>query len=243
MYGVDARVAPSGEGVNGRSGMTTAVRDTRNKGVTRADVAAAAAAVLDELGHDRLSMRQVAVRLGVTPMALYNHVESKDALLELVAVHLRRGVRVDEDLPPREQLHSLLLQLRDLGVRHPTLLDNPLALVGTTAESLEIPLRLMRLLVDLGLDAEQARSAFNGITFLLTGAAAVLRTLEARGGLPGYRTREHALRDAADPQVRAVLDEIAALPKTTLDEQLRVSVDLLVDAALACGHASPDSRR
>src|SRR5689334_21732270 len=101
----------------------SAVRDTRQKGVTRAAVAAATADVIADLGIDQLSMRKVAVRLGVTPMALYNHVRDKDELLELAAEHVRDQIRVDETLEPRAQLSSLLQQLRALGAQQPRLVE------------------------------------------------------------------------------------------------------------------------
>ena len=39
----------------------------------------------DEEGIDAISIRRIAGELGVTPMALYRYVESKEALLEAVA--------------------------------------------------------------------------------------------------------------------------------------------------------------
>jgi AcrR family transcriptional regulator len=47
-------------------------------------IAAAALAVADERGLNGFTMRAVAEALGVTPMALYHHVEDKAALAELV---------------------------------------------------------------------------------------------------------------------------------------------------------------
>jgi AcrR family transcriptional regulator len=41
-----------------------------------------AISLADDHGLDAVSLRRVASRLGVTPMALYRHIESKDALLE-----------------------------------------------------------------------------------------------------------------------------------------------------------------
>ena len=101
----------------------SAVRDTRQKGITREAVAAATAAVIADLGVDQLSMRKVAVRLGVTPMALYNHVRDKEELLELAAEHVREQIRVDESAEPRAQLSSLVRQLCDLGAQQPRLLE------------------------------------------------------------------------------------------------------------------------
>ena len=48
----------------------------------------AAIELADEWGFDAVSLRRVADRLGVTPMALYRHVEGKDDLLDGMADEL-----------------------------------------------------------------------------------------------------------------------------------------------------------
>jgi TetR/AcrR family transcriptional regulator, tetracycline repressor protein len=42
--------------------------------------------LLNEVGAEQLSMRRIAVDLGVDPMSLYNHIENKDALLDGIAL-------------------------------------------------------------------------------------------------------------------------------------------------------------
>jgi AcrR family transcriptional regulator len=48
----------------------------------------AAVSLADDQGLDAVSLRRVAARLGVTPMALYRYVESKDDLLDAMADRL-----------------------------------------------------------------------------------------------------------------------------------------------------------
>src|SRR5260370_16919206 len=55
----------------------------------------AAVALADERGLDAVSMRAVAERVGVTPMALYPHVGSKAELLDAMM-----GRLIGELLPP-----------------------------------------------------------------------------------------------------------------------------------------------
>ena len=50
--------------------------------------------VADERGGDSLTMRAIADRLGVQAMSLYNHVESKDDILE--AIGKKEQVEIDE---------------------------------------------------------------------------------------------------------------------------------------------------
>ncbi len=81
----------------------------------------AAVAIADEHGLEAVSMRSVAERVGVTPMALYPHIGGKDALLDAMVEHLG-----GELLPAvtatgswREQLYGLAYAAREMARRHP----------------------------------------------------------------------------------------------------------------------------
>jgi AcrR family transcriptional regulator len=50
--------------------------------VNRTDVVAAAVALADEIGIDRMTMRRLGEALGIEAMSLYNHVANKDDLLD-----------------------------------------------------------------------------------------------------------------------------------------------------------------
>jgi AcrR family transcriptional regulator len=66
----------------------------------REAVVRAAIALADERGLEAVGVRQVAERLGVTPMALYRHVGGKDGLLDGVADALYAEIelpRPDDD--------------------------------------------------------------------------------------------------------------------------------------------------
>ncbi|WP_454228647.1 TetR/AcrR family transcriptional regulator [Propioniciclava flava] len=54
----------------------------------RAQVIAAAIAHADECGLEATSMRKVAERLHVTPMALYKHVENRSELIDEMLDHV-----------------------------------------------------------------------------------------------------------------------------------------------------------
>ena len=88
--------------------------------ISREAVLAAALRLADEQGLDAVTMHAVARRLQVTPMALYRHVDDKNALLDgLVEVLLT------EYPPPRaegewdERLIALADGIRDTARRHP----------------------------------------------------------------------------------------------------------------------------
>lgn len=54
----------------------------------REEILDAALDIADEHGVDAVSMRTVADRVGVTPMALYRHVKDKAALLDAMVGRL-----------------------------------------------------------------------------------------------------------------------------------------------------------
>ncbi|MDX2289708.1 MAG: TetR/AcrR family transcriptional regulator C-terminal domain-containing protein [Hyphomicrobiaceae bacterium] len=66
----------------GRTGKGTAGRRTARASLTRDAVVQAAILFADERGLDVLSMRKLAEAVGVEAMSLYNHVTSKDDLLD-----------------------------------------------------------------------------------------------------------------------------------------------------------------
>jgi AcrR family transcriptional regulator len=100
----------------------------------RQEILDAALALADERGVDAVSMRAVAERVGVTPMALYPHVGSKAALLDGMVGRLlaeilepdrsgesERPDNADEEgtMDWRERLGNVARATRRLGRRHP----------------------------------------------------------------------------------------------------------------------------
>lgn len=63
--------------------------------LTRDAVVRGAMAVLGEEGHEALSMRRLARQLGVSPMALYNHVENRADLVDAIAESFLRWTHED----------------------------------------------------------------------------------------------------------------------------------------------------
>lgn len=83
-------------------------------------IVAAAIALLDESGIERLAMRQVAQRLGVGVASLYGYVSSREELLDLVFDELVGQVPLPEPEPARwrEQVIEMLSGLRQVLSSH-----------------------------------------------------------------------------------------------------------------------------
>jgi len=89
--------------------------------LTRERVVAEALDLVDHHGVEALTMRRLGACLGVEAMSLYNHVASKDDLLEAVASHLLELVEVPDPPEPdwRSQLRAIASNVRAVGLRHP----------------------------------------------------------------------------------------------------------------------------
>jgi AcrR family transcriptional regulator len=87
----------------------------------RRQILDAALEIADEDGLDGVSMRSVAARVGVSPMALYPYVGSKAALLDGLVGRLL-GELSTGDAPGdwREGLRTLANRMRALARRHPS---------------------------------------------------------------------------------------------------------------------------
>ncbi len=73
-----------------------------------------------EDGLDRVSMRAVAERLGVTPMALYHHVRNKEDLLDGLVERLLAELPIPERTQPwHQRLQEMSISLRETAARHP----------------------------------------------------------------------------------------------------------------------------
>jgi AcrR family transcriptional regulator len=93
----------------------------RRPQLTRERVVEEALAVIAHDGANALTMRRLAVRLGVVPGALYNHVRNKQQLQDLVldGVLAEVDVHLDPLLAWTEQLKVLAHRLRQVLEDHP----------------------------------------------------------------------------------------------------------------------------
>src|SRR5262245_33408327 len=114
--------------------MATATRRPRapRNSLRRDAILDAAVAVLDDGGPGRLTMRSLAERLGVRPMALYTYFGSKDELLDAARDHVLAGLSAHRAADTAEadgpesgwvlRLRAVGLELYRLLVAHPALI-------------------------------------------------------------------------------------------------------------------------
>jgi AcrR family transcriptional regulator len=89
-------------------------------------VIAAAIALADREGYEKVSIRAVAAELGLRPMSLYTYVPSKDALTVLmVDAVAQEDAPIPADLPVRDRMAAIAEQVRAELIAHPWLLEVP----------------------------------------------------------------------------------------------------------------------
>jgi TetR/AcrR family tetracycline transcriptional repressor len=82
-----------------------------------------ALALIDEQGFSALTMRRLAGRLGVDPMALYYYVPGKDALVRLLIEAVFAGMRpVTQEGDWRRRLYDWADSYVDVARQHPNLI-------------------------------------------------------------------------------------------------------------------------
>ena len=124
---------------------------------TRKDeILAAALALADEAGLEAVTMRAVAARVGITPMALYRHVADKESLLDGVLETAVTGIGLpDPSLPWDDRLTGLALAVRAAGRRHPTAIGLAFSRPGDTPAVRRLVDVIHGALADAGVPADQ----------------------------------------------------------------------------------------
>jgi AcrR family transcriptional regulator len=205
--------------------MTSKVEHERAP-LNRRLVVDAALAIADREGLEAISIRRLGRELGVTPMALYRYVASKEELLGSI------GERVFEEfeLPPdkaapwQTQLRELARSFRKLLVAHPAVAalssahptekisDNGLRVVEDT-------LRVLRL---AGFSAQESALLETECERFVLG----LVMIETGGGPPHAQEKD-------DAQARELYASLSALPKDMFPNVVEA-------AAYLCKHSDPD---
>jgi AcrR family transcriptional regulator len=163
---------------------------------SRDDVVGAAMRIIRTRGLEGLSMRSLAVELGVTPMALYHHVPNKEGLLQLVADAVIEGVEVPTSAVGAwdarlaglaRELRARLATFPGLG---PYMLGSDIPMPGLD----RVMTGTIAMLVGEGFSDRDAALAFTAVHNYLLGRLTVEATLRGR------RLERLKARRAGEPQ-------------------------------------------
>jgi TetR/AcrR family tetracycline transcriptional repressor len=157
----------------------TGVAGSNGSGLSRELIIATALARIDRSGPNGLTMRSLALELGVEAMSLYRHVNGKEDLLEGVIDYLIRDLTsdLDEEAAKNWQgfLQTLAHEVRHIAMEHP----KAFPLVATrhpAAPWLRPPLRSVEIvdtflssLIGHGFTDAQAVGAYRSFSSFLLG--------------------------------------------------------------------------
>lgn len=177
--------------------------------LNRQDIAREALALIDEDGAAALSLRTLANRMGVRPQSIYQHIDSRDDLLDALTELIAAGIdhashalhaagAAGAASPWRPALEIGIRRYRDIVARHP----EALALIAQrpvrTAAELRANDATLRALVRIGLTPAEAAEVAAAVDYLVTGSALEPYTAGFPRAAERYRPEHPALADALE---------------------------------------------
>jgi AcrR family transcriptional regulator len=148
------------------------------KGLSQTQVLAAAFAMVDAGGPDALTMRALAARLGVAPMALYNHFRDREAILdalaamvfEKLAAQSPQGTDRKTRRPGwRPRLRQIMLAAQAFASEHPHLYRLAMTYPNKPAAGFHLASEALGLLREAGLSHAQALNSFHAFVLMMHG--------------------------------------------------------------------------
>ena len=190
-------------------------------------ILATAARTLREEGVDAISIRKLASKLGVSPMAIYRHIENKDALLSALLDRFIRQADVmpARDLPWDEWLTQLGLRMWRAQVEEPAWIGL-LGSVQIRGGGLGVLLDSLAHLRQAGFSADDAASAFFAVVHISMGASCLSLGLQ--------QIRLDALIDPSDAaRLNQLNRDFGSLHKLLAAQHIERSLALLMDGLRA----------
>lgn len=133
-------------------------------------IVAAAIAMLDEDGIDKLSMRRLGSRLGSAATSAYWHVKNKDELLDLVLDAAMGEVGLPTDPEWTAALRSYAGELRRVVLSHPWLMGVVGARANLGPNAMRLSDHLLGVLYAAGLSTTLATQASTAVGSFVLGA-------------------------------------------------------------------------
>lgn len=207
----------------------------------RREILTAALALADERGLDALSMRAVAARVGVTPMALYPYVGNKDALLDGLVDLLLAELLPAAGTPGAwdVRLRAIAHAGRALAHRHPAAYPLLLSRPAITPDAVRLVDALYRALLDAGVPAAQVPRLERLVSTYVLGYAVG----EITGRFAPADPRRHARATAAGGAAPAhqELSGVLAQPPDW-DAEFTAGLDDLLHVITGHAPADPTAR-
>jgi AcrR family transcriptional regulator len=198
--------------------------------LTRDRIVGAAAELIEREGVTAISMRRIAAELGCAVMSLYNHVPSKEALLDGVAEHVLSGIEAcaEPDASWQQQVRAQARAFRQIARAHPRSTMLVVSRPATSAAALRPFERALATLTGAGF------SGADSVAMVRTFIAYVLGCLLREVGVaPSLAHPDDVARKIGQPDPAAfpLLNSLSAeLARRDHDADFEFGLDLLVRA-------------
>jgi AcrR family transcriptional regulator len=198
--------------------------------LTRDRIVGAAIDLIEREGVTAVSMRRIAGELGCAVMSLYNHVPSKDALLDGVTEHVLSGIEVDADPQASwpDQVRAQARAFRQIARAHPRCTMLVVSRPAISATALRPFEQALATLIGAGF------SGADSVAMVRTFIAYVLGCLLREVGVaPALAHPDELARQIGqpDPATFPLLNSLSAdLAKRDHDADFEFGLDLLVHA-------------
>lgn len=214
--------------------------------LNRERIVDAAVDYIDAHGAQQLTMRKLGAQLSVEAMAIYRHLEGREAVLEAVVQRVMSGVThgLDSQLSSTWQgyLQDMAHRIRSVALQHPRVFP----LVATRHPSapwirpplrdLEVIEHFLTRLTDCGFTAEQAVFAYQSFSSFLLGHL-FLEVMQAGAqtapvGVPLNEGSSQVPTEDDDVEVAdfpTLTSMSSLLSQDSSEEQLEIGLEALID--------------
>jgi AcrR family transcriptional regulator len=189
----------------------------------RQQILDAALAIADEKGLEAVSMRSVAARVGVTAMALYPHVSSKEDLLDGLVGRLLAEFSVPDPAKPwRDRLREIARSARETARRHPAVMPLLFARPAVTPDAVRVVDAVYQALLDAGVPDHEVARVERLVSTCVLGYA--ISETSGRFAIGDPRERRALLTGVDLPAHRRLVAKLEAAPsweaeyETALDD-------------------------
>jgi len=195
----------------------------------------AALEVIAEVGVDRLSMRNVASRLSVSPMAMYKHFPTKDDLLaaSLEEFIARANVVPDTTLPWEQWVEHAAAGMYEALCRELSWVPL-LGSLRVGEQAITVTEAFVTRLCKAGFTVEQALQAYFAVIQVVVGAVCLRSSLDARPTSEPGSTAEDSRTAKTDDRSLQAADSIPGELRSFLKrDQIAIGLPLIIDALRA----------
>ena len=199
-------------------------RPPAGKSLNPQAVAEAATRLIDAEGIDDFSMRRLGQRLGVEAMALYNHFEDKEAILDAVADLTLARLPVPAGKGSwRNRIKGVCRAVRELARQHPNVFRVAFTRPAVPKAALPAVEGILAAFADAGLDPDGQASAYHACNLYVRGFC--LWEIEQSRRPPDVRAHEIPSVNGDYPRVSAAKQPIFA---PDLDREFEAGLDMIL---------------